>query len=395
MKRKHIAVFTYMADGHVNSYLDVCSELVGRGNRVTFPTSAKFANRIREAGVEAVELKTKNWCFPKKLLTYESSDDTSYWRQFGSVSCPSIVVNALSTVGELEEFYATDPPDVILYDWFNIAGRIFAKDLGRPGILMCSHFAHPRSIVRLGGDCTFPQPVLEFSPVLDNLMSEFGIEGEGQMWHAEPINIFLIPGEFQYDVESFDSRFRFVGVTFSRRSDKRSLQDVSNHGKPILLISEGSTSRDDRFLNLCIDAFAESRYHVVFLKGVYNSEVRAPVLPNNFQVMMDVSNREILPLANVAVCQAGMGTTLECLYHGVPPVAVPLIPPNVDVAQRIDELGLGMHVPKRSMTPLVLRSAVDAASMTESLRTRVMRMQDNLRSNRGAELAANAIEEWL
>jgi UDP:flavonoid glycosyltransferase YjiC (YdhE family) len=47
------------------------------------------------------------------------------------------------------------------------------------------------------------------------------------------------------------------------------------------------------------------------------------------------------------------------------------------------------------MTPLALRSAVDTASMDARIRREVSRMQDGLRRNRGAELAADAIEEFL
>lgn len=305
------------------------------------------------------------------------------------------IMNALSIVGELGEFYETNPPDVILYEWFNFAGRIFAKHLRRPAIQLSTHFAHHDSMVRLNGVYTTPQPVLEFSPVLDNFMSVFGFEGKGQIWHAEPTNIFLIPREFQYDVDSFDGRFKFVGVTFSQRSNATSWRNGAGDGRPILLISEGSGSTDDRFLRLCIEAFAESRYQVVFLKGVSNAEVSSVVLPHNFEVNREMSNREILPFADVAVCQAGMGTTLECLYCGVPVVAVPSMPFNSEVAFRLTELGLGLHVTERGMTPLALKNAVDTASMDDAIRRRVSRMQDGLKSNRGAELAANAIEEFL
>jgi MGT family glycosyltransferase len=361
---------------------------------VTFPANEKFIVRMREIGVEAIELKFQKWCYPKKLFQYESCDDSSFWRLFGSAICPRFMMNALSIVGELEEFYAKNPPDVILYEWFNLAGRIFAKDLRRPAIQMCTHFAHHNSMVRLDGVCTTPQPMLEFSPVLDNFMSVLGFEGKGQIWHTEPLNIVLIPSEIQYDVDSFDSRFKFVGVTFSGRSNITSWKNRAD-GKPLVLISEGSTSTDDRFLRLCIEALAESRYRIVFLKGVHNTEISSTVLPHNFEVKRHMANREILPFADVAVCLAGMGTSLECLYHGVPVVAMPPNPFNSEVAFRIMELGLGLHVPERSMSPLVLRNAVDRASVDEAIRSRVRRMQDTLRSNRGAELAADAIEEFL
>lgn len=395
MKPRHIALFTHMAPGHVYTSVDVCSELIRRGHRVTFPANDFFSAKLRETGVEALELKFPKWSYPKKLLQYELGDHSAFWNRFGYIDGPLFILNALSIVGELGEFYEANPPDVILHEWFNFAGRILAKHLRRPAVQLSCHFAHHDSMVRLDGVYTTPQPVVEFSPVLDNFMSMFGFEGTGHIWHAEPLNIFLVPREFQYDVDSFDSRFKFVGVAFNRRSNATSWRKSADDGSPILLISEATGSTGDRFLRLCIEAFADSRYHVVFLKGVINAENFSVSLPHNFEVRHTTSNREILPFADVAVSQGGMGTTLECLYHGVPVVAVPCMPFNSEVAFRLTELGVGLHVPERGMTPLALRSAVDTASRDAAIRNRVSRMQDELKRNRGAELAADAIEEFL
>jgi UDP:flavonoid glycosyltransferase YjiC (YdhE family) len=58
-------------------------------------------------------------------------------------------------------------------------------------------------------------------------------------------------------------------------------------------------------------------------------------------------------------------------------------------------MGLGVHVPQRGITPSILKQAVDTASSDEALLRRVRRMQDSLKSNPGADEAANAIEEFL
>jgi len=395
MKPRHIAVFTHMAAGHVLTSIDVCAELIRRGHRVTFPANDFFSAKLRGAGVEALELEFPKFSYPTKLLQHTPGDDSFFWRYFGSVDGPMCLMNALSVVGELGEFYEANPPDVILHEWFNFAGRILAKHLRRPAVQLSTHFAHHKSMVRLNGMYTTPRPVLEFSPMLDNFMSMFGFQGTGHIWHAEPLNIFLLPRDFQYDVDSFDSRFKFVGVAFSGRSNATPLRKNSDDGRPIVLISEGSGSTGDRFLKLCIEAFADSPYHVVFLTGVSNEEGSSVVLPRHFEIRRDTSNREILPFADVAVSQGGMQTTLECLYHGVPVVAVPSMPFNSEVAFRLTELGVGGHVPGRGMTPLALRMAVDTASMDDAIRSRVSRMQDHLKRNRGAELASDAIEEFL
>jgi len=393
MKQKHIAIFTIMAAGHVYTCLDVCCELAGRGHRITFPANELFSAKIRAKGLEAIELKSTHFKVPENLLPNHYDDDSLFWRRVGSVDFSFLMLNALAIVDQLQDFYAASPPDLILYDWCNFAGRIFAKFLRRPAIQLCTHFAQNGSMVRLDGAYVTPEPIREVSRVLDNFMSVLGFEGRDQLWHAEPINIFLIPREFQYDVDSFDERFKFVGVTFSSRPPADVWRKEADIAGPILLVSEGSLSSDDRFLRLCIEAFAESRYHVIFLRGIHNTEGSSSLLPRNFEVNRGIANSEVLPISDVAVCQAGMGTTLECLYHGVPVVAVPPDPFNSEVAFRLSELGLGLHVSEREMNPRSLRLAVDRASIDDAIRGRVRCMQELLKNNHGAELAADIIEE--
>jgi MGT family glycosyltransferase len=395
MAKHHIAVFTPLSVGHVYPALDVCSELVRRGNRVTYPASERFAPKIRETGAEAIEFKSLEFSYPEKLFRYPSSEDSGYWRMFASVVGAQLIASATATLTELEAFYASNPPDLILYEWFSFAGRIFAKHFNCPAIQICAHFAHHDALIRVNEVCTTPAPMLEFSRALDSFMSLFGFAGAGHLWHAEPVNLFFIPREFQYDASSFDERFRFVGATHGRSSRAPVWKNAAGKQRPMVLISETTSSNDDRFLNLCIEAFGDSKYHVVFSKGAYSADVSRARLPGNFEINLEVRNREILPSADVMVCQGGMGTTLESLYYGVPVVAVPPTPWHSEVAYRMAELGLGLQVPADGMTPGVLRNAVYTAASDEALLVRVKCMQDELRNNPGGRAAADAIEEYL
>lgn len=395
MESKHIAVITHMAAGHVYPSLDVCSALIRRGHRVTFPTNAQFAARVREIGAEALELEFPWIKYPDQVRPYHSFEDSKFWRVFASMSAPQYLMTSIAMVAALEGFYAANPPDVILYESYTFGGRILAKQLGRPAIRMSTHFANHDSIVRTDGVCTTPEPMLDFLGLLDTAMSTFGFEGEGQLWHVEGLNIYLIPRSFQYDGDSFDSRFKFVGATFSQRSNSVARKIRVDKGRTVLVISEASTSRDDGFLKLCIEALAESQYHVMFLKGSNSPEVSSTLLPRNFEIYRGAFNREFLPFAGVMLCQGGMGTTLESLYYGVPLVTMPAMPFNSEVAYRVAELGLGVHAPARGINPGVLRKAVDSAATDEALLGRVRQMQNDLRNNSGAESAADIVEEFL
>src|SRR5688572_24094335 len=54
MKRRHLAVFTLMGNGHVYPLLPLCAEMTRRGYRVTCPTNERYSKTVRGADIEAV-----------------------------------------------------------------------------------------------------------------------------------------------------------------------------------------------------------------------------------------------------------------------------------------------------------------------------------------------------
>lgn len=395
MEKRHIAVFTPAVGGHVYPALAVCSELVSRGHRVTYATTERYAAKVRETGATAIEFKEPEIRNAEKIAQLSSSDD---WRPWLSVVGPISIATAAVTAAESEGFYAENPPDLILYDWFAFAGRILAKQLGCPAIQMHTHFAHYHdSLMRIEGVGTTPEPLLAFATLLDSFLSTYGLEERGHLWRYEEFNIVLVPKEFQYDLDSFDSRrFKFVGATHNRKPRASAWKNRAEKGKPLVLISETTSSTDGRFLRLCIDALAESKYHVVASKAANTPEIPAESLPRNFEINRTAFNCEILPFANVMLCEGGMGTALESLYHGVPAVALPPHAFNTEVAYRLAELGLGLYVRQPGVTSNKVREAVDIASSDEAMLRRVKRTQSDLASSPDpVEAAADSIEGHL
>jgi MGT family glycosyltransferase len=395
MARQHIAVFTPLVGGHVFPALGLCSELVSRGHRVSFATNEDFAPRVRAVGATPKIFQVPEFKFPGNIVHDSWSGDAEFWRTFAYVSCPMLLGTAAAVVEELREYYATDPPDLILYDWFAFAGRILAKQLGCPAAQVHGHFAHRNSLMRIDGVGETPEPMRAFGKLVDAFMSTYGFQENDHLWYFEKLNIFFVPRAFQYDADSFDGRFKFVGATHNRKPKAGVWKNRNEGRKPLLLISEATSSTNGAFLKQCVAAFAESKYHVVVSKAPATPELDPASAPSNFEINREAFNCEILPFANVMLCEGGMGSTLEPLYHGVPVVAVPPNPFNAEVSYRLAELGLGLHVRLRTMTPGTLRAAVDTASSDEALIARVKRMQSDLVSSPAAEAAADAIEEYL
>ena len=92
----------------------------------------------------------------------------------------------------------------------------------------------------------------------------------------------------------------------------------------MLLISLGSASTTSvAFYRECITAFEDLDWHVVMAIGRYVDPNELDPLPGNIEVHRFVPQLSVLSQAKAFITHAGMGGTVEGIYHGVPMVAVP------------------------------------------------------------------------
>lgn len=394
MKRRHIAIFTFPAAGHVYPMLGICSELVKRGYHVTYATTDHYAHRIRQTGAEPVVFSIAMLETAGKLLRIPPSCDLRFWQLYASLFCPLLLYTAVGTLSELEGFYHENAPDLVLYDIPSYAGRILARRLNTPAIQLFVDFANQGFLTWEHGIRSNPKPMLGFSQLLDSFLSVHGIDDKNNLWHTEKLNICFVPKEFQLEGDSFDDRFCFVGPCLNRPVD--SMWKNNSRGKPIILVSQSQACGDDSsYIKNCIDALADSEYHIVLSIGRDGPRSFLSALPANCEINEHAYNLEIFPHAVLTICQAGMGTTLESLYCGVPVLAVPVTPVHAEVAYRVAELGLGSYLPEQNMTIDMVRENVARILGDPAIRDRVNLMQQVTRDSGGAEMAANRIEGML
>lgn len=89
---------------------------------------------------------------------------------------------------------------------------------------------------------------------------------------------------------------------------------------------------------------------------------------------------------------AGMNTTMECLMHGVPMIAIPVTNDQPGVSSRIVWPGVGERISLRKLNVEKLRAVTQSVLTHPSYKEAALRLQSACRSAGGAQRAADIIE---
>ncbi|MGW4642311.1 nucleotide disphospho-sugar-binding domain-containing protein [Sphaerisporangium sp. NPDC004334] len=103
----------------------------------------------------------------------------------------------------------------------------------------------------------------------------------------------------------------------------------------------------------------------------------------------------VLAEASAFVTHAGMGGCTESLWFGVPTVAIPQAVDQFGNAARLEELGVGRHLPAEEVTAAVLRDAVEFVAGSADVAARLAGMRATVRAHGGTGHAADAVESFL
>lgn len=399
---RHIAFFNYPAHGHVNPTLPVVAELVNRGHRVTYTVASHFAEVVAATGAEVISYES---LVPKSWNTVEIPTKIT-----GDDMAEAAVLHlseAFAPLPEAERVLGTDRPDLMVYDAFGFAaGRLLSRKWDLPSVLMATTFVSSDTFspyAELAAAMTPPDPE---NPALqqhkEKLRATLDAHGLGELSNeeflgaAEKSTIVFVPPEFQPGVETFDDRHTFVGPCIGDRAHQGEWQPPGD-GRPVVLVALGSFGYENQaeFYRHALSALGELPWHVVMsLGGLVTADDLGP-LPPNVEASSWVPQLSVLEHASAFVSHAGMGSTMESLYHGVPPVVVPRTGEQDLVAARLTELELGLSITPAELTAEGLRSAVLDLARDSVTQQRVGDLAAAIGARKGPSLAADAIESRL
>lgn len=385
MKKHHISMINIPAYGHVNPTLALVEKLCEKGHRVTYATTEEFAPAVQKAGGEALIYHTSLNIDPKQIRERIEKNETTL----------NLLKESLSILPQLEELYQDDQPDMVIYDFIALAGKLFADKLNVPVVKLCSSYAQNESF-QFGSEEMLKkirEAEAEFKAYLEQ--EQLLTVSFEQLAVPEALNIVFMPKSFQIQNETFDDRFCFVGPSLGKRTAQESLS-IEKDDRPVMLISLGTAFNAwPEFYKMCIDAFRESSWQVIMSVGKTIDPESLGDIPDHFTIRQSVPQLEVLEKADLFISHGGMNSTMEAMNAGVPLVVIPQMYEQELTAKRVDDLGLGVYLPTEEVTVSRLQEAVQAVSGDREVLSRVKNMQKDVKEAGGAERAAAAIEAFM
>jgi UDP:flavonoid glycosyltransferase YjiC (YdhE family) len=158
----------------------------------------------------------------------------------------------------------------------------------------------------------------------------------------------------------------------------------------LVYLSLGSLgSADVELMQRLVDVMGTTRHRVIVSMGPLAEQIR---LHDNMTGAGFLPQPAILPVVDLVITHGGNNTVTEAFHHGKPMVVLPLFWDQVDNAQRVDELGLGVRLPTYDFADADLVGAIDRLLADADLHVRLETMSRRIQAAQGTLLAADLIE---
>ncbi|GAA3245921.1 macrolide family glycosyltransferase [Dactylosporangium siamense] len=387
----HIAFFAPPSAGHLNPTLGLAAELLRRGHRVTYATTHDYTDRVGEVSSAVVEYTEQH---PGDFRSFQFTGRSLVDAMSASLAETEALLPVLRGAFPV-------PPDVVVYDNAAWWGRLLAAEWKTPAVQVSPMFVSNDqwSMSERYTKLSLFQPRLWlFLAKLGGFLRKVGTDiTPKQLLTGDGADrrVVFIPREFQFRGETFDDTYRFVGpCLFERRF--LGTWERTDERRPLILVTLGTIyNQNPQFFRTCMDAVADLGGHVVIAvgDGVDLDALGTP--PPNVELRRFVAQLHVLEHADLFITHAGMGSTMEALYHGVPMLAVPQMAEEQANADRIAEVGAGRVVATAGLTAPALRAEIERMLADTAIRRRARELRDATRAAGGADAAADSVEAAL
>ena len=431
-ERRTVVFFPEGAFGPTNNCVGIGRVLQERGHRVVFIVEESFAGSLEAQG------------FEERLMRLGPPPETpevpgQFWIDFIRDTAPIFRKPTIEQLGEfiaptwqalidgskyvddrLRAIFDELDPDVVVED--NVVGFAALPASGRPWVRIVS--CNPAELK----DAAIP-PFSSGYPAADRsawpafleeverthreMWADFdafvrargapGLAwtelGPDLIWESPWLNLYSYPLEADYSREQplgptwqrLDSTVRSTTETWELPEHLRA-RGGGGRGTDgaLVYLSLGSLGAADvGLMQRLVDVMGATRHRVIVSKGPLADQIQ---LHDNMTGAGFLPQPAILPEVDLVITHGGNNTVTEAVHHGKPMIVLPLFWDQVDNAQRIDELGLGVRLSTYGFEESELAGAVDRLVADATLSARLSAMSRRIRSTSGTARAAELIE---
>lgn len=378
------------ASGHILASLPMVSALVRKGAEITY-----FAPEQHRAQIEATGAR-----FVSMPAVAAKAGSVSGGHDF-IASLPLVFLSeADGVIGSIMPELEHVKPDVLLVDELAIAGRLAAKKLGIPLVMVFTSFAPSKrfSICRDWPIYPDTHPARVAAAGLANKFAkEYGVPAYDIYGIFETVgdfNVSVLTREFQPEGDTFGDNFCFAGPQIAHRAGGDWTPPPGD--APLLYTSLGSLFNYwPEFYQMLFAVVRELPIRILCSLGKTLKPDDFINVPENVTLTPFVPQLDVLSHASFFITHAGTGSAMEAMYFGVPCICLPQMEEQWTTASRMAQLGLSIGTLRReTLTEPLLREALTSLIANREMQERSRLLGEQLRSVNGAEIAANAIWDY-
>ncbi|QWG70314.1 glycosyl transferase (plasmid) [Bacillus mycoides] len=392
----NVLVINFPGEGHINPTLAIVSELIQRGETVVAYCIEDYRKKIEATGAEFRAFE--NFLSQINIMERVNEGGSPLTMLSHMIEASERIVTQIVDETEGEKY------NYLIYDNHFPVGRIIANILQLPSVSSCTTFAFNQYITF--NDEQESRQIDENDPLYQSCLAgmeqwkeRYGMDCNSLydiMNHPGDITIVYTSKEYQPYSDVFDESYKFIGPSIATRKEIGSfpIEDLKN--KKVVFISMGTVFNEQpEFYEKCFEAFKGIDATVILVVGKKININQFKDIPYNFKVYNYVPQLEVLKHTDVFVTHGGMNSSSEALYYGVPLVVVPVTGDQPLVAKRVAEVGAGIGLNRKELTPELLREAVKKVMDDATFKEKSRKVGETLRDAGGYKKAIEEIEKFV
>jgi MGT family glycosyltransferase len=388
------AFFNLPARGHLNPTLPIVKELVAGGAEVHYFITEEYRGPVESVGGIFHPLPPLTRIGEQKSEFGSAPDD----KQIALMPF-AMAYQAPQVIPQLVQAIQAIKPACLVHNTLSLWPRLAASILQLPSVGF-RPFHGPRlrrSVVAPFASERLARLAVATNRGLAALMSSFGrppVELEDLASQDEELTLMFLPKELQYEADAFDERFLFVGPSFFQDEIKPWPFRRNDFDPPRLrgYISLGTLRNNDSdFYRMCFSAFTPDVWDVVMPVGYQIELDSLGPAPQNFLVARYVDQTSVLSQADVFVTHGGLNSVTESLCNGVPMVVIPSIKEQQLTARRVEAIGCGLVLDRKSLTLTTLQESVSLLLADAAIKSHLGFMRERIAASGGYRCASEAL----